>query len=77
MTLQEIKKAFPGYHLTIELHPTGGMIEARGCEDCGTSKKTFFFAPWRDTDIDTAFGEPLSFENAVKRLQTLIAGVGS
>lgn len=35
--LQLIRDEFKGYHLEITLYPAGGMIDATGCEECGTS----------------------------------------
>lgn len=47
MTIDEIREAFPGYHLEISLYPSGGVIEATGCEECGTNDNSFQSAIWR------------------------------
>ena len=36
LTLAGIREAFPGYHVDVSLFPAGGVIDLRGCEECGT-----------------------------------------
>ena len=73
MTLQEIRDAFPGYHVNISLWPTGGQIELRGCEECGTVDFHLFSENWREGVVPYFDGEVRSLANAVKRLQAVIA----
>lgn len=42
MTLQELRDTFPGYHVTIEMWPTGGQIVLNACKHCGTSTKNYY-----------------------------------
>ena len=36
-----ISDKLKGYHVEIMLYPTGGMIDATGCEECGTNDEAF------------------------------------
>jgi hypothetical protein len=47
MTLADIREAFPGYHVEIQMFPTGGVISLEGCEDCGTDGSEFYAAGWK------------------------------
>lgn len=56
MTIEEIKAALVGYHVTISLYPTGGAIEITGCEECGTDESVILSSLWRDGN--TSRGTP-------------------
>ncbi len=57
---------FPGHHLQIDLYPSGGMIEATGCEECGCSDTNYETVSWK-----TKLGQ--SFGWAVEKLKAKIA----
>ena len=45
---QDLKAEFKGYHIEIQLYPSGGMIEIIGCEECGTDDSFSYSASWKD-----------------------------
>lgn len=45
--IDSINSKFKGYHITITLFPSGGMIEAEGCEECNTCESIFEVARWK------------------------------
>lgn len=47
--IKALKEEFKGYHLEIQLYPSGGRIEATGCEECGTSESIYEGVSWRDS----------------------------
>lgn len=47
MTIQEIRDQLKGYHVEINLFPSGGMIDATGCEECGTDDSKFESISWK------------------------------
>lgn len=36
--LDQLKAEFPHHHLEVKLFPSGGMIDAEPCEECGSTK---------------------------------------
>lgn len=46
---------FPGRHLQIDLYPSGGRIEATGCEECGGVESNFESVSWK-THLAQSFG---------------------
>lgn len=36
--IEKLKQELPGYHFEIIIFPSGGMIDAEACEECGTIK---------------------------------------
>jgi hypothetical protein len=42
-----LKEKFSGYHLELMLYPSGGMIQATGCEECGTDDSKLEVASWK------------------------------
>ena len=55
ITIQEIREELKGYHLEIMIYPTGGKIEAAGCEECGTDDSQFEVAGWKLHKGETIF----------------------
>jgi len=47
MTIQEIRDQLKGYHIEITLYPSGGMIEATGCFECGTDDSKCEAVSWK------------------------------
>lgn len=47
MNIEDIRKELEGYHIEIMLYPSGGMIDATGCEECGTDDSKYETAVWR------------------------------
>lgn len=37
MNTEEIRETFKGYHVEINLFPSGGMVTLYGCDECGTN----------------------------------------
>ena len=48
-----IKERFKGYHISISLTPVGGIVDAQGCEECGTSEDDTFWASWKTPNSET------------------------
>lgn len=69
--LEELRVRFSGYHVTIQLYPSGGMIELEGCEECGTDPDFFNNAGWRTNR------KGRSFEQALSRLEASFNEEGS
>ena len=67
-TLAALKAEFAGYHLEISLYPSGGRIDATGCDECGTIEGIYVGVSWRDSRGQT-------FEEAKERLQQKL-GIG-
>lgn len=44
--IEQLQADFKGYHLEIQIFPSGGLIDAMGCSECGTSEDTVEFAGW-------------------------------
>lgn len=44
--IEELKNKLKGYHFEIQIYPTGGFIEATGCDECGTNDSVFESASW-------------------------------
>lgn len=63
MTLDDIRAAFPRYHLHIDLYPAGGMLDVEGCAECGTDDTKWDSSSWRDGKGGR------SLENAILQLQ--------
>jgi len=42
-----IAKDFEGYHITMMLFPSGGVVDATGCDECGTSDDVFESVRWQ------------------------------
>ena len=60
--VDKINTELSGYHVDISLYPAGGMIDAMGCEECGTRDGRIESASWRKTKrknktIDEAINE--------------------
>ena len=66
ITLADIRAAFPGYHLRIDIYPAGGMLDVEGCEECGTDGAKFYLCAWRNAEPGRGL------EDAVSELQYLI-----
>ena len=52
-----LDKDFPGYHIEIQFYPSGGIITALGCEECGTRDGAYESAIWKtkkDQSLDSA-----------------------
>jgi len=47
MDIEEIREAFKGYHVTIELYPSGGSVEIMGCDECKTNSNLILTTMWR------------------------------
>ena len=51
MSINDLESAlrdeFKGYHLNLELYPSGGFIEFVGCDECGTDDRVFDCARWK------------------------------
>jgi hypothetical protein len=62
--ISKLREEFKGYHIEISLYPSGGMIEAVGCEECGTDELVMEAALWRYER-----GEVNNIDDAVKRLK--------
>lgn len=45
--IDELRKALPGYHVELELYPSGGCISASGCAECGTDESKYEAQNWR------------------------------
>ena len=65
MKLDEIREEFKGYHVEINLFPSGGSLEATGCQECGTDDKNWGAYFWK---IER--GE--SIKNAIKAVKKKI-----
>ena len=46
--IDRIRSEFPGYHISIELFPSGGIIDAAGCEECKTDPSTMESISWKN-----------------------------
>ena len=44
---QLIKNELKGFHLEIMFYPSGGMIDATGCEECGTDDCKMESVSWK------------------------------
>lgn len=44
---QLIKSKLTGFHVELTFYPTGGIIDATGCEDCGTNDNKTASASWK------------------------------
>jgi len=66
----ELKRRLKGYHVDIKLYPAGGLIDATGCEECGTDDSFMESAMWRIHRGGT-------MESAVLDLESKIAAKGS
>jgi len=42
-----LRDEFKGYHLSLELYPSGGCIDLVGCDECGTDDGVFDCAIWK------------------------------
>jgi hypothetical protein len=42
-----IKKELHGYHIDIMLYPSGGLIDATGCSECGTDDRKSESVIWK------------------------------
>jgi hypothetical protein len=50
-----IQSQFPGYHFTITLYPSGGMLDLEQCDECGTTGDySQSWKYWNGGSIDTA-----------------------
>lgn len=36
--IDKLKNDLVGYHIEIQLYPSGGIIDIEGCEECGTDE---------------------------------------
>lgn len=45
---EDLKAEFKGYHIEIEIFPSGGRIEISGCERCGTDDNFIDDSSWKD-----------------------------
>lgn len=55
--LEKLQAQFKGYHISLSLFPSGGMIDAEGCKQCGTEDHVFESTRWKekkDQSIDDA-----------------------
>lgn len=57
VTLADLRRAFPGYHLEVEMVPAYVRIEAVGCEECGTNDALFASADTRRQTLGEAIAE--------------------
>ncbi len=60
--INKLNNELPGYHVEIQLHPSGGMINASGCEECNTDEEKFETTIWsvkkcKNKTIDDAVNE--------------------
>ncbi len=42
-----IRNKYKGYHIDIDIFPSGGIISAYGCEECGTEEKFTACKSWK------------------------------
>ena len=63
--VDKLKEDLPGYHIELTLYPSGGMIDAQGCEECGTKDDSFESARWSIQRHRNA-----TMDDAVKELKT-------
>lgn len=47
MNIDEIRTELKGYHIEIELVPSGGVVSVSGCEECGTVDDLYESVMWR------------------------------
>jgi len=47
MNIDEIRSELKGYHVEIQLWPTGGEVCIRGCEECDTVEDFYDFETWK------------------------------
>lgn len=50
---QAIKKELHGYHIEIMLYPSGGLIDATGCPECGTDESKSESVIWKTHKNET------------------------
>lgn len=50
---QAIKNELRGYHIDIMLYPSGGLIDATGCKECGTNEKKIESVSWKTHKNET------------------------
>ena len=62
--IAKLKQDLPGYHLSIELYPSGGIIDANECEECGTENGSSIVWSYKGKRQG-----PQSFDEAVKKLK--------
>lgn len=43
----KLREEFKGYHIDINIYPSGGRIELNGCEECGTEDDSSLYCSWR------------------------------
>jgi len=60
--INELNTELIGYHVEIQLYPSGGMIDASGCDECGTNESKYESARWsikkhKNKTIDDAVNE--------------------
>ena len=56
--INKIRAEFPKHHIEIDLYPSGGMIDADPCDECGSTQ--WATATWktkRGQTIDSAIAE--------------------
>ena len=51
--IEQLRKELAGYHVEIQLYPSGGMIDVTGCEECDTSEAFFASASWKEKNGET------------------------
>ena len=67
-TITKIREEFKGYHVCINLWPSGGILDAGGCRECGTSNDILEIVKWKHKKgetIETAIEE---LKNKLKRV---------
>ena len=67
MTTEEIREMFDGYHVEINLYPSGGMLTIYGCDECGTKEMCVLGDSWN-------IGRGGSIENAVNNVKEKLNG---
>lgn len=62
--IAKLTNDLPGYHLSIELFPSGGIIDASDCEECGTENSSTI--TW---SYSGKIRGPISFDEAINKLK--------
>ena len=60
--ISKLNAELTGYHVEIQLYPSGGMIDASGCDECGTNESKYESSRWsikkhKNKTIDDAINE--------------------
>lgn len=61
-----IKKELHGYHIEIMLYPSGGLIEATGCSECGTDE-------WKSESVIWKAHKNETLVTAIEKLKTKLS----